>query len=270
MLKDILREYTTQVKDKNLHICSLEIRKKLLCIPQLKVHPCTFWKIFNWETIHISKLYVSYTHTMAEAAFSTTFTSSTLSPIASTTITNSKRYVIILKCNPDTDITEDKSRSADRPLVRSLRKNAVTGAIWILDESKQKHNTVNNSDESSEIVVLTSTIARSFFIETPRSNIKEISDKEYGFLEAVAPEQRIGVLGKIHELVKIKIYDKITVVLPSPLPASLESKYQNQQQHLKMQHDCIVHYIGPLNASKGIYFGVVLEVSVVFNLNFYS
>lgn len=170
-------------------------------------------------------------------------------PTSITAASTKKRYVIILKCNPETDITEDKSRK--QQFSRNLRKNAVTGAIWILDESKQKstlNNINNNIQDAENVVILTSPIARSFFIETPRSNIREITDQEYSFLEAVMPDRRIGVLDHLQDLVKIKIYDKITVTL------------DNADGGVASSYDCIVHYIGPLNESKGSYFGVVFEV----------
>lgn len=170
----------------------------------------------------------------------------------SVSVTSKKRYVIILKCNPETDITEDKLRTDKQPFSRNLRKNAVTGAIWILDESKQKTTLNNSSHDAEDVVILTSTIARSFFIETPRSNIREITDQEYCFLEAVIPDRRIGVLDHLQDLVKIKIYDKITVTLDNVDGAVGSSS-----------HDCIVHYIGPLESSKGNYFGVVFEVFLI-------
>ena len=179
---------------------------------------------------------------------------------ATATTTTKKRYVIILKCNPETDITEDKSRTDKQPLARNLRKNAVTGAIWILDESKQKI-TVNNNYDAADVVILTSPIARSFFIETPRSNIKEITNQEYGFLEAVMPDRRIGVLDHLQDLVKIKIYDKITVTLNNFNDSGSGSSASS--------HDCIVHYIGPLDSSKGNYFGVVFEVCLFYSWLFF-
>ena len=178
------------------------------------------------------------------------------SAITTTTTTSRKRYVIILKCNPETDITEDKLRT-DKSFSRNLRKNAVTGAIWILDESKQK----TNNNENANTAILTSPIARSFFIETPRSNIKEITDQEYSFLEAVIPDRRIDVLKHLQELVKIKIYDKITVDVNPGNAAGGDVDVGGGDGSC---HDCIVHYIGPLDSSKGTYFGVVFEVCELF------
>ena len=165
--------------------------------------------------------------------------------MAEASVTPSKRYCIILKCNPETDITDEKQRS-DKPF-KSLRRNAVTGAIWILDGARQR---ANNDDT----VILTSVVSRSFCIETPRSNIKEITNQECAFLEAVPHEKRVGVLENklLPDLLKIKIYDKITVVL-------------NVGTEEEIHKDCIVHYIGPLERSKGAYFGVVFEASHTFS-----
>ena len=131
---------------------------------------------------------------------------------------------------------------------RSLtnKRSAIAGGIWFLDG----HGLTGNEHE--QFVMLKSTVDKcDHTIQTSRTNIKLISPEQYNFLIAVKPELRLDLLAKpiFSDLLKIKVYDKVTVLLTSG------------PQRQKHQHECIVHYIGPVHPKRGYYLGVVFEVS---------
>jgi len=172
------------------------------------------------------------------------------------------RYCIILKSD---DLHRGSPVNHNKGLLSTLKKSAIAGAIWIISDKQQKNSV--DVDDGDKMVELTSTVAKSFHIKTFYRNIKEISEYEYKFLVSIPHDRRLSFVRAndgafFQDLLNIKIYDKVTVSVKAQPQGG--GKGTEEESVLR---DCIVHYIGPVEAKKGHFFGVVFEVRRVIEKN---